>query len=103
MKNDWYCPQNWSTSSVPDEFSNVIIPDVSTSSFAEPAIMEGRVLINSILIQHNGSLTIAHDAVLHIIDNAVGIKLENLNIDGSLVFESDLQRTLKNIVAEVTE
>lgn len=35
---DWNCPTNWKEGRVPDEFSNVVIPDVSTSTFSYPII-----------------------------------------------------------------
>lgn len=36
--SDWNCPTNWKEGRVPDEFSNVVIPDVSTSTFSYPII-----------------------------------------------------------------
>ena len=73
MKNEWNCPQNWNTSSVPDEFSDVIIPDVSTSSFALPVLHSGKIEVNSLFIRDNGSLTITRDAALIVLGNAEGI------------------------------
>jgi hypothetical protein len=35
---DWNCPTNWEEGRVPNEYSNVIIPDVSTSTFSYPMI-----------------------------------------------------------------
>jgi len=40
---DWNCAQNWSTGKVPDDFSDVTIPDVSTTTFAAPVINKGRL------------------------------------------------------------
>lgn len=40
---DWNCAANWKENRVPDEFSCVIIPDVSSSTFSYPSI-ENRVV-----------------------------------------------------------
>ena len=72
MKTDWYCPYNWNTSSVPDEFSDVIIPDVSTTSFASPVIQSGKVEINSINVHSNASLTIGQNATLIVFTQSQG-------------------------------
>ncbi|MBL0008582.1 MAG: hypothetical protein IPP25_15760 [Saprospiraceae bacterium] len=42
MQNEWSCPQNWSSTSLPNEFSDVIIPDVSSSTFAPPLYQGGQ-------------------------------------------------------------
>ena len=72
MKNDWNCPTNWSTFAVPDEFSNVIIPDVSTSTFSSPIIKAGKVEVNSIYIQPNATMTVGKDAVVVVYDDIKG-------------------------------
>jgi len=35
---DWNCPANWKEGRVPNEFSHVVIPDVSSSTFSYPVI-----------------------------------------------------------------
>ncbi len=45
--SDWYCPSNWKEGRVPNEFSAVYIPDVSTSSCSYPIILEGVVEVSS--------------------------------------------------------
>ncbi|MFN0174840.1 MAG: hypothetical protein ACKVU0_09360 [Saprospiraceae bacterium] len=35
---DWNCPGNWKEGRVPNEFSHVVIPDVSSSTFSYPVI-----------------------------------------------------------------
>ena len=96
MKTDWYCPQNWSTSTVPDEFSNVIIPDVSTSTFAMPVIMTGSVEINELYIQPNASLTISGKAALCVFGNTDRVDLANLHGEGRVVF-NDRNQVIKTI------
>jgi hypothetical protein len=87
MKNEWNCPQNWSTSSVPDEFSNVIIPDVSTSSYSSPIIRMGNVEINSIWIQSNASLTIEKGIDLIVFNYAEINARKNIHGEGNLVLQ----------------
>ncbi len=102
MKSDWYCPQNWSTSAIPDEFSDVIIPDVSASSFALPVIRSGKVEINSLFIQFNGSLTIAKDAVMIVYENTEGCSKGKIHGDGLIIIhnpnpEKELKRIAGNL------
>lgn len=54
---DWNCPTNWREGRVPNEFSNVVIPDVSTSTFSFPVIKQGIVEIASIECASNARLT----------------------------------------------
>lgn len=85
---EWHCPQNWNTSSVPDEFSDVIIPDVSASSHALPVIRSGIIEINSLCIQHNGKLTIDANAELIILGYTVGMTRHNILGQGSIILQS---------------
>ena len=85
MKTDWFCPYNWNTSSVPDEFSNVIIPDVSTSTFSFPVLSSGNIEVNSLHIHSQANLTILKDATLVVLSELLDLKKENLQGDG-LVF-----------------
>jgi hypothetical protein len=54
---DWNCPANWEESRVPNEFSDVVIPDVSTSTFSYPVIKPGMVEIASLQCASNARLT----------------------------------------------
>lgn len=54
---DWNCPTNWREGRVPNEFSNVVIPDVSTSTFSFPVIKQGIVEIASLQCASNARLT----------------------------------------------
>ena len=59
---DWNCPSNWKEGRVPDEFTIVIIPDVSTSSFSYPTISEDTVVIASLQVASNARLRLRRNA-----------------------------------------
>jgi len=99
MKNDWLCAQNWSTSSVPDEFSVVIIPDVSTTSFSFPVLRSGTVEVNSLIIHSNGSLTISKHAAVVVHSNAEGNCEKNLYGEGQVLLHAELPRDSKKMIA----
>ena len=61
---DWNCAANWKEGRVPDEFSQVIIPDVSTSGFSNPTLISGEAEIWSIQIHSGASLRIGRGARL---------------------------------------
>jgi len=90
MANNWYCPQNWSTCSVPDEFSDVIIPDVSRSTFTTPELLSGTVEVNSICIHQNSSLTISKEATLIILGHAEGISSNSVTGKGEMICQSEI-------------
>lgn len=89
MQNEWFCPQNWSSTSLPNEFSDVIIPDVSSSTFAPPCIKEGNIQINSLRLQSNASLTIADDASLTVISHIEGLDLYKVKGQGELILQEN--------------
>ena len=61
---DWNCAANWKEGRVPNEFSQVIIPDVSSSSFNNPVLASGEVEIWSLVIHTGASLQIGKKARL---------------------------------------
>ena len=61
---DWNCATNWKEGRVPDEFSQVIIPDVSSHCSSNPVLTGGEVEIWSILIHAGASLRIGKSARL---------------------------------------
>jgi len=61
---DWHCPSNWKEGKLPNEFSQVIIPDVSTNGFSNPVLASGEVEIWSILIHSGASMQIGKNARL---------------------------------------
>ncbi|MGK0391555.1 MAG: hypothetical protein ACI94Y_004322 [Maribacter sp.] len=65
-EKSWSEPRNWSTSYVPDEFSDVLIPNVSSTTFSNPIIKEGVFEVNTIRIESNANLTIKASAKLMI-------------------------------------
>ncbi len=60
----WNCAANWKEGRVPNEFSNVVIPDVSTTTFCYPVIEEGEVEILSLQCAPTAQLTIGENASL---------------------------------------
>jgi len=61
---DWNCAANWKEGRVPNEFSQVIIPDVSSSTFSNPVLASGEVEIWSLVIHTGASLRIGKKARL---------------------------------------
>lgn len=84
-ETSWNEARNWSNNRVPDEFSDVIISDVSTSTFSAPVIKEGTVELNSIMIESNARLTVEAAAKLVIYGYAEGFMKDNLQLEGSLI------------------
>jgi hypothetical protein len=86
QETNWNCPKNWSNYRVPDEFSDVVIPDVSTTSLAAPVIKSGSFEVNSIQLLSNASLTIGQDAQLVVHNTENGFAQEGgLQLKGSLL------------------
>lgn len=86
QETNWNCARNWSTGQVPDIFSDVIIPDVSTTTFAAPVIKSGSFEVNSIELLSNAQLTIGVGAELSVTlsDNGFG-NPKGLNVKGMLL------------------
>ena len=61
---DWYCAANWADGRVPNEFSQVIIPDVSASTFSYPVLGSGEVEIWSLQMLAGAQLKIGKKAHL---------------------------------------
>lgn len=61
----WDCPTNWKEGRVPDEFSTVFIPDVSTSTFAYPRI-ETDVEVFALFCAGSARITILGNARLEV-------------------------------------
>ena len=84
MENDWNCPKNWNTYSVPDVFSNVIIPDVSTTTLAAPVIKNGRMEVNTLFLETNAFLTVEELGQLVIFEQVGSFYQDNLRVEGSV-------------------
>ena len=66
---DWNCPTNWKEGRVPNEFSKVIIPDVSTSTFSYPLIQKGTVEVYSLECASTAKLTFKGNARIIVLDS----------------------------------
>lgn len=98
-ETNWNEARNWSNNKVPNEFSDVTIPDVSTSTFSNPVIKKGTIELNCISIGSNGQLTVESDAKVIVYGFAEGIIKENLNLEGTLfVMEEYANSGLENVV-----
>lgn len=86
QENNWNCPKNWSKYKVPDEFSDVVIPDVSSTTHATPVIKSGTFEVNSIQIQSNAQLTIESGARLVVYNAETAFdQAGNLQLNGSIL------------------
>ncbi|MFK7776307.1 MAG: hypothetical protein AB8F94_29565 [Saprospiraceae bacterium] len=84
-ETSWDQPKNWSNHNVPNEFSNVLIPDVSNSTFSNPVIQNGIIELKSLQIESSAKLTIDKMAKLIVYGKAEGIYASNVEIKGSLI------------------
>ena len=75
--SNWFCPSNWKEHRVPNEFSSVLIPDVSTSTFHYPVIDAGTVEIGSLECATKACVTLANNARL-LINSEPAHKKENI-------------------------
>ena len=66
--NEWKCSTNWKEGRVPDEFSRVLIPDVSSSTFHYPVLHEGEVEVWSLQILSGATLRIGKHANLILLE-----------------------------------
>lgn len=64
MESNWNCPKNWSNAKVPDGFSDVIIPDVSSGSGCYPTLKDRGLEVNSLTLQSGTSLNIEKQGTL---------------------------------------
>ena len=95
----WNEARNWSGHTVPNEFSNVIIPDVSTSTFAFPVIQDGMVEVNALIVASNAMLTLAPNARLVINQQAEGLNQPQLQLKGTLIIQGELMGANQSGVA----
>ena len=84
-ETSWDEPKNWSNHHVPNEFSNVYIPEVSTSTFSNPTIKNGVIELNSLQIVSTAKLTIDKMAKLIVHGSAEGVFAANVDIKGSFI------------------
>ena len=84
-ESDWNEPKNWSNHKVPNEFSDVFIKDVGTTTFNFPEIKNGLIEINSLQITSSGQLKINESAQLIVYGATEGLVKDNVIIQGSLI------------------
>ncbi|MCB0644564.1 MAG: hypothetical protein KDC44_23130, partial [Phaeodactylibacter sp.] len=80
-EDQWAVAQNWSNNRVPDEFADVFIPDVSTSTFVYPVICNGEFEVNSLQMAATAALTILEDAVLTVSNDSSHLILGDLKLE----------------------
>ncbi len=91
---DWNCAKNWKEGRVPDDFSNVIIPGVSTTTCASPVISGGKVEVNALFLTSSATLTIKTGGQLAVFDNVIGIEHGTLILKGKLIILNGKDETM---------
>ena len=81
-ETDWNCPQNWTGNTVPNAFSDVSVPDVSTASRALPIIKTGIVEINSIRINAASTVFIGKGCGLLVFGWCQMVNPESIRAEG---------------------
>lgn len=69
-KTSWHCASNWKEGRVPDEFSYVFIPDVSTKTACYPVIEKGTVEILSLRCAPDAFVTVKPEAGINILETS---------------------------------
>lgn len=105
QETNWDCPSNWSTGSVPDEDSHVVIAFLNSGHHAQPVI-EDEAYIASLEIRSMGNLTVEKGALLMIdgSDNySTGIALYggSVNNKGSIHLIALDQEMSSDVLASV--
>ena len=88
QESDWFCNKNWSNAHVPDEFSNVYIINVSSSTFHYPVIKSKEATALSISIVSEGKLTIEKSGTLSVIEAIIVQNNKSIINRGKLIVES---------------
>ena len=99
---NWNEAKNWSNHRVPDEFSNVLIPDVSATTLASPVIESGKIELNALMLESNALITIHENAQLIVYGFVTSITNENLRINGSLMILDEASESTQNVAASVS-
>jgi hypothetical protein len=81
---DWNCPTNWKEGRVPNEFSNVVIPNISTSTFSYPVIDRGEIEVQSLFCASSARLTVKNKASLVVLEPSTnGKQIQNQCLAGT--------------------
>lgn len=91
-ETEWNYAKNWSTYAIPDGFSNVVIPDVSTTSLASPVIQMRRVEVNTLYIEPTALLTVEKGALLVVNERIEGTTKTNLRMNGLLFLPYEAEK-----------
>lgn len=79
--HDWNCPTNWREGRVPDEFSHVVIPDISSSTFSYPILDKGEVEVQSLHCFPGAHLVVRNKATLLTLEPATyGIQIREQHL-----------------------
>ncbi|MCB9284003.1 MAG: hypothetical protein H6563_08020 [Lewinellaceae bacterium] len=102
MENQWNCPKNWSNYQVPNNMTDVVIPDVSSGSRSNPVIEHGVAEANSILLDSNAVLEVRQQATLVVYNGLTAVYRDDLKVDGILLeWKEGPQMPSKDIVQRV--
>lgn len=87
---DWNCASNWLENRVPNEFSDVFVSDVSTSTFAAPVISSGDFEVNALFVAKDAKLSIEATASLTVLETVKGV--DPSDFEGKLILPADDSR-----------
>lgn len=90
-ETQWQCPKNWLGNAVPNEFSDVLIPDISSSGMAYPVVNQV-VEINALRLEGNTMLTIAPEGQLTVANDIFVAQAENLKGKGVLIVLNGIEK-----------
>lgn len=66
---DWTCASNWKEGRVPNEFSDVLIPNVSTANGFQPVVREQVAGVNTLTILPGATLRIESAGALEVFES----------------------------------
>lgn len=82
--NDWSCAANWKEGRVPDEFCDVVIPNVSSTGNFQPVIRAEVDAVHSLRILPGATLRITAQGALEVSEPLEGIAANSLQNQGRL-------------------
>lgn len=97
-EHDWFCPKNWNTNEIPNEFSSVIIVSQFIKNNAYPIISNNEVSIWSIFMDKQAKLLIAGNAQLIISDYIFIPNPHSIINQGIFAFNPDLKNINSNYI-----
>ena len=81
---EWTCAANWKEGSVPDVFSDVVIPDVSTAGGFQPVIRYVAIGVNSLTLLPGAQLRIEASGSLEVFESFEIIANGSIQNNGQL-------------------